>query len=665
MNPLDGVLPNNTESDRTQLESDVVNLIIDSRSAKSKDEAKQLLNRAQSICNGANHSDNRNIPSLKLEVLTELATDIDSNEARHNQWKQALDEGFSVLSDTPDPKYATHLYRKIVDFSQDPHASFTVKEITSLIAQATKSIDSLVPTLEPPSSAQLLTCKASLLRNLSRYQTTRNAEKLTSDRAIRCAEKACDLLPQSWDAFLQLALCHWHIAQFEKDDKSFNYRLEKTETFLWQSVDRDSNRNNMLALASYFRNTYQSIPFFKAYEQYSLLEHNKREYYRGSYLYAEGALQLHYGKYPKLIVDSTLEDADHLLENTIDAGYGDARHVVDLAFLKAARGDISVGIEVAKLLHPPKENVSWTQIAETVSNRALDSDLFAKGFALGIEKSSIWNKLGTFANRYLEDIDLAISMYHIALRLNPSNSVAMTNLSRTLLNVGTSASAQEAERWISKAASCADRRFRWWRNVREEVLVSLQKGGAQTTKSLPKHFSSARRLVDLQKIFYGLRLIENPQERGYGLEKLVAQLVYLTLGNCKPSYRAKLKWSDKSIFQIDAAFCVLDTQYFRVETKWTSKPVLPSDVVLFREKLDVVSVKGLMISMNGFTPEAIAKAVSYRGDREILLMDGDELEKILNGCPSFDEAIRQKQQYFAVESNPYHQIFPSMQEEVD
>ena len=93
--------------------------------------------------------------------------------------------------------------------------------------------------------------------------------------------------------------------------------------------------------------------------------------------------------------------------------------------------------------------------------------------------------------------------------------------------------------------------------------------------------------------------------------------------------------------------------------------MVPDDVVLFREKLDVVGVKGLLISMNGFSLEAIKKAVNFRGDHEILLMDGEELEMVLKGCPSFDEAIRQKQQYFAIESNPYHRVSPTAQEEVE
>ena len=298
-------------------------------------------------------------------------------------------------------------------------------------------------------------------------------------------------------------------------------------------------------------------------------------------------------------------------------------------------------------------------------NKELGSDLVAQGFALGINKSSIWNILGTYAKRFLDDLSLAISMYRTALKLNPSNAVAMTNLSRALLEQGTLEHAREAQRWISKAASCADRRFRWWRSVREEVTRTLEGLCLDQPRNGPKIPTRVRRLADLQKTFHALKTWDNTQERGYEFEKLIARLIDFSLGNCQPSYRAKMTWADNSIIQVDAAFCFLDTQYFRVETKWTSTATEPNDIVLFREKLDVAGLKGLFVSVKGFTREAIAKAFSYRHEREILLMDGQELEYVLNGSPSFDEAIRRKQLYFAIESNPYYRIFPAVQEEVD
>ena len=172
-----------------------------------------------------------------------------------------------------------------------------------------------------------------------------------------------------------------------------------------------------------------------------------------------------------------------------------------------------------------------------------------------------------------------------------------------------------------------------------------------------------RDLADLRKAFHALEVSPDRQGRGYELEKLVARLIKISLGNCHPSYRTKQVWADGSIAQIDAAFCHLDTQYFRVETKWKSEPIEPADIVLFRDKLEVVGVGGLFISVNGFTPEAIAKAAALRSEREILLMDGEELKIILNDCPSFDEALRSKRQHFFVNSNPYHRVKPFPQDE--
>lgn len=167
-------------------------------------------------------------------------------------------------------------------------------------------------------------------------------------------------------------------------------------------------------------------------------------------------------------------------------------------------------------------------------------------------------------------------MYRTALLLNPANAVAMTNLSSALLQMGTLADTQEAERWISKAASCADRRFRWWRSVREQVALSLHRCGTAPVETVPKLSTRAHKLADLQKTFHALRSMENPQERGYGLEKLVAQLVFLTLGNCRPSYRATMKWSGNSAIQVDAAFCPFGYAVLPCGNEMDIKPSEPS-----------------------------------------------------------------------------------------
>ena len=239
---------------------------------------------------------------------------------------------------------------------------------------------------------------------------------------------------------------------------------------------------------------------------------------------------------------------------------------------------------------------------------------------------------------------------------------SLTNLALTLARGGEPYQLQEAERLISKAASCADRRFRWWRTVREYIAQAKVDSLPTEKDSVLDETPRLKKLTDLRRLYERLFLTTNRQRRGYELERIIARLVSLSLGNVKPSYRIQRTWADGSISQIDAAFCLLGTQYFRVEAKWKEDPVPPSDIVQFRDKLDVVGVVGLFISVSGFTSEAIAKAAAYRSEREIILMDGDDLRLTLIGSPSFDEAIRLKRQHLLVSSNPYHKLEATVQD---
>lgn len=647
----------------TAAEADVAALLRTARTAASKQAALNVLEQARALC--ASHAQQTNaMPSLQLEVLTDLAEYMDASEQRQLLWRKGIDDSYRNPMSRSDVHFGVHLIRKVVDYTQDPYLQLTDRDVNTSLARAKNLADDLIPAADSDATGQLLTCKASLLRRMSRAQNTRQQEVEFSTQAIRCAEKASEVSAGAWYSILELANCIWHSAQFERNEIAFNQLLQKAETYFQTSVGDDFNRSNALALAQFYRSTYQSMPFVVAYQQYARIEHNKNEYLKGSFMWGEGVLQLYYGDYPPDVVSPLLADADQLLEKAIDSGYGDARHIVSLGFIKATQGDIAAGLQVIKLLHPTGQEISWTEVAERLGQVAEEKSTLLAGLALGITRAGVWNKLGTYARRFLDDPDLAIAMYRVALRLSPSSAVAMTNLASTLARSGSPEALEEAERLISKAASCADRRFRWWRTVRESIELA-KSGSAPARQRATQDSPKLRRLADVRRAFEYLEQVEDKQRRGYEFEKVVARLIHLSLGNCRPSYRIQQHWGDGSISQIDAAFCYLDTQFFRVETKWKDDPAKPADIVQFRDKLDVVGLIGLFISVNGFSAEAVAKAASFRDEREIILMDGDELRLTLVGCPSFDEAIRVKRQYLLVASNPYHRIAETVQDEVE
>lgn len=649
----------------TPQEAEIAALLRTARTDGNVSKARSHLEQALALCDTEMPATCVAAPSMRLEVLSELAGHHELATRRQALWKKGIEGAYAALRTRDDIRLVAQLLHKVVDYTQDPHISLSERDTNAELARARKLADDFTVSRSKEEVAQILTCKAALLRRMSRTQPTRQQEIDVCSQAIRCAQKANELSEGAWFSTLELAECVWHSAQFETNDVRFNNTLSHAEHLFQQSVDNNLNRSNILALVRFYRSTYQAMPFVTAYQQYERIEHNKSDYLQGCFTWAEGVLQLWYAKYPDELVAPLLQSADSLLERAIDSGYGDARHIIALAFVKAAQGDTSTGTEVVKLLHPINSEIPWTELAQRIKHSAVESKTLDAGLALGITRAGVWNKLGTYARRFLEDEELAEAMYRTAIQLNPSSAVALTNLALTLARGGKPAQLQEAERLISKAASCADRRFRWWRTVREYIAQAKVDGMVAQHDSVLDENPRLKTLTDLRKLYERLFSSSNRQRRGYELERLIARLVSLSLGNVKPSYRIQRNWADGSISQIDAAFCFLGTQYFRVEAKWKEEPIPPSDIVQFRDKLDVVGVVGLFISVSGFTPEAIAKAAAYRGEREIILMDGDDLRLTLIGSPSFDEAIRQKRQHLLISSNPYHKLEATVQDEVE
>ena len=647
----------------TDVEEEIPSLLIEARSCIDRESSMNILHQAEHLCKRIMKEDNPKGYQLMVEILSELANESDLPSKRYKFWTDCLSVAFRGIDKFNDASFAEALVSKTVDFVQDLYITIPITEANRLLASVGEKIDYFLKELPIYEGSHLLARKSSLIRNMTKFHATRITQERMSQKALRCAQKAVNGNPDSWYAYLELALSFWHIAQFDKGDQQYHARLKLSEDHFWKSISIKPTVYNLLAICKFFRYTYQPYPFLECFTRYLAMEYNKRRLLQEAYIYGEVVIQLWYSKYPSKVIEYYIEDADRLLEESIYGGYGDARHIVDLAFLKAARGEINVGEDILKTLHSLSRDKSWTKIAEIVSKVASADDFVAQGFALGIAYSSIWNKLGTFIKDFLKDSSLAITMYKVALRINPSNAVAMTSLAQALLDEDTPESTQEAERWISKAASCADRRFRWWRNVREQVREKRiffieQKPHIQ---KMENRLRSSSRLSNLLHNYNLLKSMQNHQRRGFEFEKLVAQLFRISLENSFASYRTSLEWINNPVMQIDAAFSFFDKDFYRVETKWTSDPVTPTDIVLFRDKLDAVGVKGLFISISGFTTEAIQKAYDLRRERQILLMDGEELELILQGSPPLDEAIRLKQIYFGKESNPYFRIKPTVQ----
>lgn len=145
-----------------------------------------------------------------------------------------------------------------------------------------------------------------------------------------------------------------------------------------------------------------------------------------------------------------------------------------------------------------------------------------------------------------------------------------------------------------------------------------------------------QKIEELKTEYYSLFSSDNPQERGYRLEKIVANLFRINDIDYHNSYRNRTNTQ-----QLDGYFRFEGFDYL-VEMKWEKNPVNSSKIASLKQKVDtkLTSTRGLFLSINGFRDEVIQDFSNK--DAKILFMDGQELAYILENRISLYEALKVK-----------------------
>ena len=120
-----------------------------------------------------------------------------------------------------------------------------------------------------------------------------------------------------------------------------------------------------------------------------------------------------------------------------------------------------------------------------------------------------------------------------------------------------------------------------------------------------------------------------PQPRGHALQKLLAEAIEQSGWLQEESVRTSHEEMDIVVYR--------DREYYLVECKWVADPVESAIVRELKGKLDNrVDVRGIVISMSGFTAGAAQQAAEYAGQRVILLFGPGDVRahrcKYLSRC---------------------------------
>ena len=148
--------------------------------------------------------------------------------------------------------------------------------------------------------------------------------------------------------------------------------------------------------------------------------------------------------------------------------------------------------------------------------------------------------------------------------------------------------------------------------------------------------------------FFELVASDNPQQRGFLLEKILRGLFELFDLDPKASYRITGE-------QIDGAFSFEGTDYL-LEAKWQKDPVAAADLDNLAGKLSrkLENTLGLFLSVDGYSEDAVKTHSS--GRRLVILMDGSDLMAVLEGRIDLVQLLLRKRRHAAETGNIYLRI---------
>ncbi len=156
-----------------------------------------------------------------------------------------------------------------------------------------------------------------------------------------------------------------------------------------------------------------------------------------------------------------------------------------------------------------------------------------------------------------------------------------------------------------------------------------------------KYFND--KLEELKQIFFSSYSLA-PIPRGYKFEEILRDLNELFDLDPRASYKITGE-------QIDGAFSLDNTEYI-IEAKWHTPLIGHIPIGTFIDKINtkLENTLGLFISHSSFTETAITKA----NQKNIILMDGEDLVSVLENKIDYLELLRKKKKHAAQTGNSFY-----------
>ena len=173
--------------------------------------------------------------------------------------------------------------------------------------------------------------------------------------------------------------------------------------------------------------------------------------------------------------------------------------------------------------------------------------------------------------------------------------------------------------------------------VLKEEADRIEKRKQSYQAMMEEKLSTQQKIAELRNNFFELSVEENPQKRGYLLEKFLNELFIAFDLDPKESFKITGE-------QIDGAF-TFDNQDYLLEAKWQKEPIQAGDLYNFGGKIagKFKIALGLFISINGYSPESTKSESPVI--KSMILMDGADLMAVLENRISLKDMLFRKRRY--------------------
>ena len=187
----------------------------------------------------------------------------------------------------------------------------------------------------------------------------------------------------------------------------------------------------------------------------------------------------------------------------------------------------------------------------------------------------------------------------------------------------------------------------------QEKLDKLEQKRREQYEKTLKNQEMKKQLEEIKAEYFLLISSDDPNSRGFKLEKVIKGLFQIFDLDPKASFRIVGE-------QIDGAFTFENTD-FLFEAKWTKELISIEDLDAFSGKLSrkLENTLGLFLSINGFSEDAIKAHTT--GRKLMILMDGSDLMAVLEERIDLIELLYRKKRFASQTGNIYLRIHEIMQ----